>query len=38
LVKASQLIGIPLLDHLIIGDGKYASLKQLGKMPEAPEQ
>jgi len=38
LVKASQLIGIPLLDHLIIGDGKYASLKQLGKMQEAPEQ
>lgn len=33
LVKVGQLMGIPLLDHIIIGDGRYASLKGLGKIP-----
>jgi DNA repair protein RadC len=29
-VKASQLIEIPVLDHIIIGDGCYTSLKEEG--------
>ena len=28
LVEAGELIGIPVLDHLIIGDGSYISLKE----------
>ncbi len=28
MVKASELIGIKLLDHLLIGDGKYTSLRE----------
>ena len=30
LVKAGEVIGIKLLDHVIIGDGKYISLKEEG--------
>ncbi|WBX81507.1 DNA repair protein RadC [Virgibacillus salarius] len=30
LTEAGKLMGIELLDHLIIGDGKYASLKEKG--------
>ena len=30
LAKAGEMMGIPLLDHLIIGDGRYASLKDEG--------
>lgn len=30
LTKAGKLMGIELLDHLIIGDGKYESLKEKG--------
>lgn len=30
LVEAGKLLGIPLLDHIIIGDGKYRSLKDDG--------
>lgn len=30
LVQAGQLLGIPLLDHLIIGTGTFASLKERG--------
>ncbi|WP_188455457.1 RadC family protein [Virgibacillus oceani] len=30
LVEAGKLMGIELLDHLIIGDGKYTSLKEKG--------
>ena len=29
-VKAGELIGIQVLDHLIIGDGRYVSLKEKG--------
>jgi DNA repair protein RadC len=32
LVEAGKLMGIELLDHLIIGAGKYLSLRELGKM------
>lgn len=30
LVEAGDVMGIPLLDHLIIGDGTYISLKEKG--------
>jgi DNA repair protein RadC len=30
LVEAGKIIGIDLLDHLIIGDGEYVSLKEKG--------
>jgi DNA repair protein RadC len=30
LVEAGRIMGIELLDHLILGDGQYASLKELG--------
>ena len=30
LVKASDEIGIPLTDHIIIGDNRYVSLKERG--------
>jgi DNA repair protein RadC len=30
LVEAGRLIGVPVLDHIIIGDRKYASLKEQG--------
>jgi DNA repair protein RadC len=30
LVKAGDLLGIDLLDHLIVGRGRHASLKRLG--------
>jgi len=32
LVKCGELVGIPVLDHLIIGDGRYLSLKEKGMM------
>jgi DNA repair protein RadC len=32
LVKAGELVGIPLVDHLIIGDGRWISLKESGRM------
>lgn len=32
LVKAGELMGIPLLDHIIIGEGRYLSLKEAGRM------
>jgi DNA repair protein RadC len=32
LVEVGELVGIHVLDHLIIGDGGYASLKQMGLM------
>jgi DNA repair protein RadC len=28
IVQAGKLLGIDLLDHLIIGDGRFASLKE----------
>jgi len=33
LVKAGEMIGIPLLDHIIIGAGRYVSIKEAGRMP-----
>lgn len=30
LVKAGELLGVPILDHLILGDGKYFSFKESG--------
>lgn len=30
LVEVGKLLGIPLLDHIIIGDGNYVSLKEQG--------
>lgn len=32
LVEVGELMGIPLLDHIVIGDGRYVSLKDSGKM------
>jgi DNA repair protein RadC len=28
--EAGEIIGVPLLDHIIIGDGRYISLKERG--------
>jgi len=33
LVQAGQLLQIDLLDHIVIGDRRFASLKQLGMWP-----
>lgn len=33
LAAAGKLIGIPLLDHIIIGDGQYVSLREKGLLP-----
>lgn len=30
LKQAGEIIGIPVLDHLIIGDGRFLSLKERG--------
>ena len=30
LVKVGELMGIPVVDHIIIGDGRYVSLKEAG--------
>ena len=30
IVEAGKLIGIELVDHIIIGDGKYVSMKEKG--------
>ena len=32
LAAAGDLLGIPLLDHLIIGDGRFCSFKELGQL------
>ncbi len=32
LVKAGELLGIPVLDHIIIGSGRFVSLKESGRM------
>ena len=32
LVQAGELMGVPLLDHIVIGGGRYVSLKEAGKM------
>jgi DNA repair protein RadC len=32
LVKVGEIMGIPVVDHIIIGAGRYVSLKEAGKM------
>jgi DNA repair protein RadC len=32
LVKAGEVMGVPVLDHIIIGGGRYVSLKEAGRM------
>jgi len=32
LKQAGELMGVPLLDHLVIGNGRYVSLKEAGRM------
>jgi len=32
LAQAGEIMGIPLLDHLIVGDGRFVSLKEAGRM------
>ena len=32
LVEVGELMGVPLLDHIVIGGGRYISLKEAGKM------
>lgn len=32
LVSAGELVGIEVLDHLVIGDGRFISLKEQGYM------
>lgn len=34
LAEVGRLIGIPLLDHVVVGDPGYASLRELGHLPE----
>ncbi len=35
--KASEILNIPLVDHIIIGDNTYASLKELGYLEKRKE-
>ena len=30
LIEAGRILGIPVLDHIIIGDGRYISMKAKG--------
>jgi DNA repair protein RadC len=32
LVRAGELMGVPVLDHIIVGGGRYISLKEAGRM------
>jgi DNA repair protein RadC len=32
LLEAAQVLGVPLLDHLILGNGDYASLRQMTQL------
>ncbi len=32
LAEAGQIIGIDLLDHVVLGDGQYCSLRQIGRL------
>jgi len=34
LMEAGEILGIPVLDHIIIGDGTYVSLRAMGVMEE----
>lgn len=33
LIRTGEIVGIPLLDHIIIGDNRYVSLKESGYFP-----
>jgi DNA repair protein RadC len=33
LATAGHLLGIPLLDHIIVGDGRYFSFREAGSLP-----
>jgi DNA repair protein RadC len=37
LAVAGAVLDIPVLDHLVIGDGSFASFKALGLLPSPPE-
>ena len=32
LVKAGEILGIDVFDHIVVGDGRYVSLKEIGEM------
>jgi len=32
MVKAGEVMGVPVVDHIIIGEGRYVSLKEAGRM------
>ncbi len=32
LVQAGELMGVPVLDHIVVGDGRYVSLREAGRM------
>jgi DNA repair protein RadC len=32
LVAVGELIGIPVVDHIVLGDARYCSLKELGEL------
>ena len=34
IAQAGELLGIPLLDHLVIGDGAFVSMKERGILPQ----
>ncbi|HLW59714.1 MAG TPA: DNA repair protein RadC [bacterium] len=36
--RAGRLMGIPIIDHLVIGDGRYVSLRERGMFEEEPER
>lgn len=36
LLRAGKVLGVPLLDHVILGAGQYSSMKDLGLMLTAP--
>lgn len=38
MVRAGQLLGVRVLDHMVVGDGRYTSLAQRGEMPMAPPE
>ena len=37
IASAGELLGIPLLDHLVLGEGRYTSLRDLGMLGQVQE-
>jgi DNA repair protein RadC len=33
LAAAGEMLGVPLLDHIVIGDARYFSFKEAGRLP-----